>query len=519
MTITDIGREQDFLQERYISDDIVSWYTAINYGMMRPLKWQIPLLKVLNYAEMGNVSRIMVSAPPQHGKTVLICDAFTSWHMVNNPNEKVILTAYSQTRATKYGVKIRDIINHFGKESRFKPQLKQDHKLKTNFMFESPYTGELLASGSHGAIMGNPANLVVIDDPIKELADARSPTMQENLEDWYIGSIDTRLRKRANNKPPIIIVVAQRLHQRDLQGIILENEPHIDGKEALQILEDGDKISPSEWVYMNFPALSLNPTIDILNRPANTPLWSNHKDYNDLMLDKKRKGSYRFEMIMQGNPTREEDYIFRHDWFYNDDSYSDESLTCIVDWSPNFDRDSKYHRCWDLAGSTKKPTRSNDFYCGTLLARAENTDTLYVFDMKRSKKQAYGVLQEIKSTMIEDTERVAVVIEQEPASQSNLFFEQMYHEFPYYEINKYKPFESKLYRAYELKRLAENGTLKFVVKDGESMDWIHTAIKELESFDGQDSNSNKHDDIVDSLSMGANYLKQNSNVLGAVIYL
>ncbi len=507
------------LQDRYISDNIVSWYTAINYGMMRPLKWQIPLLKVLNYAEMGNVSRIMVSAPPQHGKTVLICDAFTSWHMVNNPNEKVILTAYSQTRATKYGVKIRDIINRFGKESRFKPELKQDHKLKTNFMFESPYSGELLASGSHGAIMGNPANLVVIDDPIKELADARSPTMQENLEDWYIGSIDTRLRKRANNKPPIIIIVAQRLHQRDLQGIILENEPYIDGKEALQILEGGDKISPNEWIYMNFPALSLNPTIDILNRPANTPLWSNHKDYNDLMLDKKRKGSYRFEMIMQGNPTREEDYIFRHDWFYNDDSYSDESLTCLVDWSPNFDRYAEYHRFWDLAGSTKKPTKSNDFYCGTLIARDEKDDILYVFDMKRSKKQAYGVLQEIENTMIEDTERVTVVIEQEPASQSNLFFEQMFKEFPNHMIEKYKPRESKLYRAYELKRLAENRTLKFVVKDGDNLNWIHTAIKELESFDGQESNANKHDDIVDSLSMGANYLKENSNVLCGIIYL
>jgi len=514
----------DILQEnpigdKYISDDIISWYHAINYGMIKPLKWQIPLLKVLNYAEMGKVSRIMVSAPPQHGKTVLICDAFTSWHMVNNPNDKVILTAYSQTRATKYGVKIRDIINHFGKESRFKPQLKQDHKLKTNFMFESPYTGELLASGSHGAIMGNPANLIVIDDPIKELADARSPTMQENLEDWYLGSIDTRLRKRANNKPPILIVVAQRLHQRDLQGIILENEPSIDGKDALNLLADGETIPHGEWVYMNFPALSLGESLDILGRPANTPLWSNHKDYEDLLLDKKRKGSYRFEMIMQGNPTREEDYIFKHEWFYNDDSYSDESLRCVIPYVDGMDDYLEKHRFWDLAGSSNAPTKSNDFYCGTLIGRDDSKDMLFVFDMKRSKRQALGVLEVIRETLHEDTDLVTTVIEQEAGSHSNLFFEQMYQEYPNHRIEKYRPKESKLFRSYELKRLAENQSLKFVVKDGESMNWIHTIIHELESFDGKDSTSNKHDDIVDSLSMGANYLKENNHILFGYIDL
>jgi len=520
MTIIDNTILQDNpLGERYISDDIISWYRAINYDMMKPLKWQIPLLKILNYAVAGKVSRIMVSAPPQHGKTVLICDAFTSWYMVNNPNDKVILTAYSQTRATKYGVKIRDIINHFGKESRFKPRLKQDHKLKTNFMFENPYNGELLASGSHGAIMGNPANLIVIDDPIKELSDARSPTMQDNLEDWYLGSIDTRLRKRANNKPPILIVVAQRLHQRDLQGIILENEPYIDGKESLQMLESGASIPKDTWTYLNFPALSLGESVDILDRPANIPLWSNHKDYNDLMLDKKRKGSYRFEMIMQGNPTREEDYIFRHDWFYNNETYSDDALTCLIPHTDNLDKYAQKYRFWDLAGTTKQPTKSNDFYCGTLLARDNEKDMMFVFDMKRSKKQAYGVLQEIKETLIEDTEQVTTVIEQEAGSQSNLFFEQMYQEFPHHMLEKYKPTESKLYRAYELKRLAENHCLKFVVKDGDPLDWIHTIIRELESFDGQDSNANKHDDIVDSLSMGANYLKLNSHMLCGIVYI
>ena len=512
--------ENKILQNTFISDDLITWYKAINYEMYKPLKWQIPLLKILNYAVQGKVSRIMISAPPQHGKTVLICDAFTSWYMVNNPNDKVILTAYSQQRATKYGVKIRDIINTFGKDSRFKPQLKQDHKLKTNFMFAPPFTGELLASGSHGAIMGNPANLVVIDDPIKELSDARSPTMQENLNDWYLGSIDTRLRKRNNGNPAIIIVVAQRLHQRDLQGIILEQEPSIDGKEALEILANGGNIPNDTWVYLNFPALSLGVEQDILERPLNTPLWSNHKDYNDLITDRKRKGSYRFEMIMQGNPTREEDYIFRHDWFYSDDSYSYDALKCVVPYTKELEIYPKY-RFWDLAGTSKTPGKSNDYYCGALLSKDAENDILYVHGMEHDKKQALGVFNVIKETIIKDGYDVTTIFEQEPGSQSAIFLNELADNFYNYNIESIKPVESKLYRSYELKRLAENSSIKFVVNDDGNVKWIDTIIRELELFDGADSNGtkNKHDDIVDSLSAGANFFKLNSNnVLGGFVY-
>ena len=516
----DIGTAAD----GFVSDNLISWFTAINYDMMKPLKWQIPLLKILNYAIKGNVSRIMVSAPPQHGKTELIVNAFVSWYMVNNPFDKVILTAYSQQRATKYGEKIRDIINHFSSKTRFKPQLKQDNKSKKNFMFNSPYTAELLASGGHGAIMGNPANLVVIDDPIKELSDARSPTMQDNLKNWYLGSIDTRLRKRDDNKPPILIVVAQRLHQRDLQGLILNDikEPFIDGKEALNRLDNGLNINPDTWVYMNFPALSIGADEDILNRPKNTPLWSNHKDYDDLIIDRKRKGTYRFEMIMQGNPTREEDYIFRHEWFYNSPDYDDNCLTCIVSIDDVPDDSYLYPRgrFWDLAASSSAPSKSNDFYCGSLISKSTKDDTLYIYDIKRSKKQALQVLNVIKDTIVSDGFDVTTVIEQEAGSQSVLFLNDLQSNFSNYNIETVKPTEAKLYRSYELKRLAENRSIKFVVKpDDYNYNWIHTAIRELELFDGSDSNANRHDDIVDSLSTGANYFKMNNHILGGFIYL
>lgn len=488
---------------------------------MRPLKWQIPLFQILDYAVQGRVSRIMISAPPQHGKTELLVNTFLSYYMVNNPNDKVIVTAYSESRATKYGARIRDIIREFGQDTITKPKLKQDYQRKTNFLFDNPYNGELLAAGAHGAIMGNPANLIVIDDPIKEIKDARSPTLQEDLSDWYDTSIDTRLRKRYRKEkkalPPIIIVVAQRLDVRDLQGILLEKEPSLDGKEALQTLRNGGRIRDDTWVNMNFPALSLGEDTDILGRPTGTPLWSRHKNREDLEADRRRRGTQRFNMIMQGIPTRESDYQFKHEWFYNSPDYDDENLTCTVDF------DSVNHllpmgRFWDLAahkkvkkGQRKPPT---DYYAGTLASKDYSSDVLYIHHLERSRRDASTVNNVIRTLLRNDGAGVFTLIEQEPGSMPLLFIDTLQKEFPTHQIMSMKPQEDKLYRSYELKRLAENGCLKFITHQDASRDWIHTIIRELETFDGEESNAGqgKHDDITDSLGSAANYFKLNRNL-------
>ena len=516
-----INTPHEYGYAEYPSDTLVTWFNHIHYYTMKPLKWQIPLFHILDYAVQGRCSRIMISAPPQHGKTELLVNTFLSYYMVNNPNDKIIVTAYSESRATKYGARIRDIIREFSEDTLTKPQLKQDYQRKTNFLFDKPYTGELLAAGSHGAIMGNPANVILIDDPIKEIRDARSPTLQSELEDWYDTSIDTRLRKRYRNYkralPPIIIVVAQRLDIRDLQGILLEKEPWIDGKEALTRLHNGETIRPDTWVYMNFPALSEGAETDILGRPKDTPLWSRHKNYEDLMADRRRRGTQRFNMVMQGHPTNENDYQFKHEWFYNSPDYDDTSLTCLVDYD-NVNKLLPTGRFWDLAAHKKirkgqrKP--KTDYYAGTLASKDYATDTLYIHHLERSRRDATTVNNVIRTLLRNDGQGVFTLIEQEPGSMPLLFIDTLQKEFPTHQIMSMKPQEDKLYRSYELKRLAENGCLKFVTHTGPDNTWIHTAIRELENFDGEDSNANtgKHDDIPDSFGSAANYFKLNRNL-------
>ena len=478
----------------------------INDGLMKPLAWQKPIFKILHYALAGRVSKIMIDAPPQHGKTQLIINAFTSFYMINNPDDKVIVTAYNQKRATKYGLILRDIINRYGENTMFKPRLRQDQHSKSEFMFDYPHQGELLAVGANGSIMGNPANYIAVDDLLKGLKDASSKIMQENIRDWHIGTLSRRLRKNDVGREPIFLIIAQRLNKLDYQGIIEELYTVMDGLEALEILDNGGSIPKDTFVKMSFPALCENTETDLLHRPVGAPLWPAHKNREDLLNDKHMMGEYRFRTIMQGDPQEYTDYLFSKDMFYDETG----ELNCTIPY--NEVPSVPMIRFWDTA-ATSKDTKTGDYFVGIMQGYDYwQTETLYLFNMKRGKHKALTVINTIKNSIIKAGRDKGTYIQQEPGSMSVMFLQLLQQELKNYNIMYGVAESNKLFSSVELQTLASEHRLKFVTYPEESQEWIHTVIDELTHFDGEESNNNKHDDIVDSLSMGANYFLQNRNL-------
>lgn len=493
-------------QTKYYDNNLISWYMYINDGLIQPLRWQKPVFEVLHYALVGKVSNIMIDAPPQHGKTHLLINAFTSYYMITNPDDKVIATAYSQQRATKYGLMLRDIINRYGENTMFKPRLRQDQQSKTNFMFEYPHQGELLAVGANGSIMGNPANYIVVDDILKGLKDANSKTMQENIREWHIGTLSRRLRKNDVGRDPLFIVIAQRLGLNDYQGILEDMYTVMEGQEALKLLHTGEKIPKDTFIKLSFPALCENTETDLLHRQVGEPLWPEHKNREDLLNDKHMMGEYRFKTIMQGDPQEYTDYLFTKDMFYDETG----ELNCTIPY--NEVPSVPMIRFWDTA-ATSKETQQGDYFVGIMQGYDYwKNETLYIFNMKRGKHKALTVINTIKNSIIQAGRDKGTYIQQEPGSMSVMFLNLLQQELKNYNIMYGVAESNKLFSSVELQTLASEGRLKFVLYPNESTDWIHTIIDELTHFDGTDSNNNKHDDIVDSLSMGANYFLQNRNL-------
>lgn len=470
-----------------VTHKLASWSFLINNGLWKPRNFDAYIIRLIEKFAIkeDKVNKILLSVPSRHGKSTLISKNLTSYFLTHYPDDKVILTAYSQALASQFGGQVKDIINYYGNETPYKVKVSRDSHAKNKFNIEG-HQGQMVAVGASGSLMGFGAGLFIVDDPIKNVADADSEVKQNNLREWFNGVVRSRLEKRSNGKNPIIVVIAQRLHRKDLHGIIKESSPYIDGKAAFEILENGGRIPFNTWVDLNIPAICTNPEDDILGRKYGEVLWSYQRDYDWLMNEKKEIGSYLFNAIYQGEPTERDGNIFKREWFMNTET---NEIYRQLDEIPS---DLPKMRYWDFGASGKK----GDATAGALTAW--DGTNLYILDINTGKYSASQVLATFEKTALKDGQDTKIRIEQEPGAGSKLLINQFRQnkEFRRYNIRGDKVKLKKNVRSFNLEALAEAGRVYWL--KGE---WNMSIIDHLVSFTGQDG---KPDDITDSLTGSCN---------------
>ena len=455
--------------------------------------FDIEIARLIDAAIDGRVSKILLSVPSRHGKSTLISKYLASYFLAYYPNDHVILSAYSQNLASQFGGQVKDIINYYGETlSPYKVKLSTDSHAKNKFNLQG-YDGQMIAVGASGSLMGFGAGLFIVDDPIKNVADADSETKQQNLREWFNGVVRSRLERRSNGRPPIIIVIAQRLHLKDLHGIIKENSPYIDGVEAFEILDNGGTIPFNTWVDLNIPAICTDPTKDVLDRKPGEVLWPYQRDYEWLMNEKKEIGSYLFNAIYQGQPQERDGNIFKREWFMNTET---NEIYRQLDTIPE---DLPKMRYWDFGASGKK----GDATAGALTAW--DGTNFYILDINSGKYSASQVLSNFERTALKDGLDVKIRIEQEPGAGSKLLINQFRRNptFKQYSIRGDKVKLKKNVRSFNLEALAEAGNV-YWLKGA----WNIDIIDHLVSFTGADG---KPDDITDSLTGSCNVWRRNKN--------
>ena len=425
--------------------------------------FDIEIAKLIDAAIDGRVSKILLSIPSRHGKSTLISKYLASYFLSYYPNDHVILSAYSQSLASQFGGQVKDLINYYGETlSPYNVRLSTDSHAKNKFNLQG-YDGQMIAVGANGSLMGFGAGLFIVDDPIKNVADADSTVKQDNLREWFNGVARSRLERRTNGRPPIIIVIAQRLHLKDLHGIIKESSPYITGKEAFNILENGGSIPFNTWVDLNIPAICTNA---------------------------EEIGSYLFNAIYQGQPQERDGNIFKREWFM--DTHTNE-IYRQLDTIPE---DLPRMRYWDFGASGKK----GDATAGALTAYDGNN--FYILDINTGKYSASQVLSTFERTALKDGVDTKIRIEQEPGAGSKLLINQFRRnpEFKQYNIRGDKVKLKKNVRSFNLEALAEAGRIYWLRGD-----WNLDIINHLVSFTGEDG---KPDDITDSLTGSCNIWKK-----------
>lgn len=467
------------------------WSVYINNGYWEPRPLDILIIELLQYAIQGRVSKILLGVPSRHGKSTLISKNFTSYFLAHFPNEKVILSSYSQGLASEFGGQVKDVLNHYGSLSPYKVSLSTDSKAKNKFKLNHPYRGQMLSVGAGGSILGFGAGLFIVDDPIKNVAEAESSVKQQKLSDWFGATAKTRLEKRSDGKPPIMIVIAQRLHLRDLHGIVRNSEPVIDAVEGFRILRNGGSIDPNTWLDLNIPAICIEPQKDLLGRSRGDVLWSEQRSYDWLMAEKKAMGSYLFNAIYQGEPVEREGNIFKREWFMDDTTneiYNQVPLSHV--------ENLPMVRYWDLGASGE----DGDATAGML--SAWDGEMLYFVDLVTGNFTPRQVLRNFKKTAYKDGRGVRIRIEQEPGASSKLLINKFRHEkeMKKFNIRGDKVRLKKNIRSFDLEALAEDGKVGWV-----KADWNMDVIDHLVAFTGEDG---KKDDVADSCTGSARFWRR-----------
>jgi predicted phage terminase large subunit-like protein len=398
----------------------------------------------------GQCRRLLLTMPPRHGKSEFASKYFPAWFLGTQAHKRVILASYEADFASSWGRKVRDLLSEHGPEC-FGISIRSDSSAADRWEIDK-HGGGMQTAGVGGPITGKGADLLVIDDPVKNAEEAQSPTYREKQWDWFTSTAYTRLEPGA-----AVVLIQTRWHADDLAGRILAN--------------------PAEpWEVINLPALAEDD--DPLGRQPGEALWPNRYDADALGKIKATIGTFWFSALYQQRPTPREGSFFKRHWFG------------IVEASPAEARRCRY---WDKAATDG----GGDWTAGCRVSKAPS-GVYYIEDMKRARLNPGDRDRLIRQTAETDGRECHVVGEQEPGSAGKdaaLAFVRMLDGFR----TRCEPASgSKEVRADAMASQAEAGNVKLVRGP-----WVNDFLDELTSFP-----KGEHDDQVDAASGAFNFLSR-----------
>ncbi|MFD5848272.1 terminase large subunit domain-containing protein [Streptomyces chartreusis] len=240
----------------------------------------------------GHSRKVLITMPPRHGKSRRAARWAPLWFLSRHPDRRVMIASYSADLADDHGRWIRDAINSYGPHiglalhagskaaNRFDLADKDGNRLE----------GGLVTAGVGGGLTGKGAHLAIVDDPIKDAADAESPTMRRRLWDWWTSVLNTRIEPGGS-----IIVIQTRWHEQDLAGKILEGE-------------DAD-----DWIRLDLPAIC-DSDDDPLGRTIGQPLWPVRYGLKALEKIRRAVGERVWWSLFQQKPRPLEGGVWKWPW-------------------------------------------------------------------------------------------------------------------------------------------------------------------------------------------------------------
>lgn len=264
--------------------------------------------KVQEFLEMPPTGKAMdillLSVPPQHGKSYTVTETLPSWFMGKHPTDGVIICSYDGTVAEGFNRRNRDKFNEYTTQVF---DVKPNDSVQGVALWETSEGGRCRAAGLKAGITSFGAELFIIDDPIKNKEQAQSETVIAKIHDEMGPSVQSRIHPGGK-----LIVIQTRWVDNDVIGYVLS------------------KWKDYIWAYINLPCECEDETNDPLGRKLGEALMGEHLgDYNippkicnDNKWLKSKKalviagdGEYTWNALYQGHPSAKNGNLFQDDWW------------------------------------------------------------------------------------------------------------------------------------------------------------------------------------------------------------
>jgi predicted phage terminase large subunit-like protein len=303
--------------------------------------------------------RLIISTPPQEGKTSAVTIPAALWMLVRDPALRIAIACYDNDLSEQFGGRVRELIeNNSGADGTLDLGIRVSRAswAKRRWTIEGNIGGLRTSSMASGKLTGNPVDVLFLDDPYGRQEDADSPAFRESVWHFWTG---TALPRLAPGSP--VILIQTRWHEDDLAG-------------RLQAGPDG-----KQWTVINIPAQAdHNPSkgeVDPLGRAPGEWLRSvRGRTEADWELRRLSSPARTWTSMYQGRPSPESGNVWLRPWWGR--RYHELPWTIDGNGAYRVDGFDEVAQSWDLAF---KDTKGSDFVVGAVLARRKAE--VYVLDL------------------------------------------------------------------------------------------------------------------------------------------
>ena len=402
---------------------------------------------------------LIIQTPPQHGKSMAVTESLPAWYLGKYPERRVILGSYNEASAERFARRNKEKMKAYGRTLFGVCIGKVDRT--TEFELQD-HGGRLISRGILSGVTGNPAELMILDDPIKNRLEADSPVIRRRLWEEWQNSFKSRLAAGAK-----VILIMTPWHEDDLAARLLKSEHHVTLLRLPVEAEEGDLLGRK-------PGEPLCPEL------GKDEGWL--RQFKAGYLSDPQGGQRAWQALYQCAPRKEEGNLIRRKWwkFYDPAEVKDFAVEVI-----SVDAAFKGGEQNDYVAITVWGKRGNDYFLRQ--CRNEHLDFSATLRAIREVKRSYP---RAGAVLIEDKANGSAVV--------NVLSREMF-------CIPVSPRGGKVARVNAVSAAIESGHV-FLPREAP---WLGEYLEQWSAFPAA-----KHDDMVDSSTQALSYLLYSPGEVG-----